>query len=73
MTTTEILDTLEKEQLYQSIGEEVKMILTESDLVKFAKLFPDSDKSEQLMSDTVGMVEKTKIVPLTEEAVERAG
>ena len=64
MTTTEMLDAIEKELLYDTIGDIVKSVLTESDLVKFARFKPDISVGKTLLDSTVALVEKTKVVPV---------
>ena len=68
MSTTEVLDAIEKELLYDRIGETVKSVLTESDLVKFARFKPDKAIGKKLFENTVALVEKTKIVPVDENS-----
>jgi len=68
MTTTEVLDTIEEELLFDKVGETVKSVLTESDLVKFARFKPDKAVGEKLFQNTVALVEKTKVVPLDENS-----
>ena len=60
----EVLDAIEKELLYDKIGETVKSVLTESDLVKFAKFIPEKTVGENLFESTVTLVEITKVVPV---------
>ena len=69
MTTTEVLGAIEKAGLQEKMGESVTDVLTESDLVKFARFIPDKSVGDKLISDTVAMVENTKIVP----AVKKSG
>lgn len=64
MTTTEMLDAIEKERLYDVIGDTVKSVLTESDLVKFARFKPEISVGKNLFDNTVSLVEKTKVVPI---------
>jgi len=68
MTTTEMLDAIEKEQLHDTIGYTVKSVLTESDLVKFARFKPDKTVSKKLLENTVDLVEKTKMVPVDDNS-----
>jgi len=68
MTTTEVLDAIEKELLYDKVGETVKSVLTESDLVKFARFTPVKTVGEKLFENTVALVEKTKVVPVDENS-----
>jgi len=64
MTTTEVLDAIEEGLLFDSIGDTVKSVLTESDLVKFARFKPEISVGKNLLDDTVALVEKTKVVPI---------
>ena len=64
MTTTEMLDAIENELLYDTIGDTVKSVLTESDLVKFARFKPELSVGRKLLDNTVALVEKTKVVPI---------
>ena len=70
MTTTEMLDVLEKDGLYKTIGETVQEVLTNSDLVKFARYIPEDSFANVLMKMTLKLVEDTKMVSETAESVE---
>lgn len=63
MTTSEMLAVLENDGLYKKIGETVQEVLTNSDLVKFARHIPKDSFATVLMEKTMKMVEDTKIVP----------
>ena len=65
MTTTEMLDVLEKDKLYEIIGETVQEVLTNSDLVKFARYVPEDSFATILMGKTLKLVQDTKMVPET--------
>lgn len=72
MTTTEVLDAIERAGLYEKIGEGVKEVLSESDLVKFARFIPNKSVGDRLISDTVTMVDKTKIVPVVNKSGQKS-
>ena len=68
MTTTEVLDAIDRAGLYEKIGDGVKEVLNESDLVKFARFIPNKSVGDRLISDTVTMVDNTKIVPVVKKS-----
>ena len=70
MTTTEMLALLEKDELYKTIGDTVQEVLTNSDLVKFARFIPEDSFATFLMEKTLKLVEDTKIVSETAELTE---
>lgn len=70
MTTTEMLAVLEKDGLYETIGDTVQEVLTKSDLVKFARYIPKDSFAKTLMEKTMKFVEDTKIVTQIAESAE---
>lgn len=70
MTTSEMLAVLENDGLYKKIGETVLEVLTNSDLVKFARYIPEDSFATVLMEKTLKLVEDTKIVPIEADSAE---
>ncbi len=63
-TTSETVELLSKQNVESSVASQVKGLLSESDLVKFAKFAPDDNASENNIELAYEIVETTKIIEL---------
>jgi hypothetical protein len=68
MTTTEVLDGLEKSELLKEDWECFEQLLTQSDLVKFAKYKPQTKTAKDHLQLAYEIVDSTKLI--LEEAEE---
>jgi len=63
MTSSQIIDTLRKNEETKAVNEQLSMILEVADLVKFANAKPLADDNEQAYRRAVDFVEATKPLP----------
>jgi hypothetical protein len=66
-TTAEIQKELQKSSLTKEQAQQFSRILSESDLVKFAKFIPDLESAHALVSEAKQFVEATKPEPIAED------
>lgn len=60
-TTAEILSDIEKQRLSENLKNNIKHLLTLSDLVKFAKQEPTAEQCQQILDDAIDFVNQTKL------------
>ncbi len=73
LTTGQTLQSLELSDISGSAIGSLSGILGECDLVKFARLLPDTDDAGELISRSKGFVRETGIVPTVERGAVAAG
>jgi hypothetical protein len=59
-TTVEILELLKERNLEKTVIEKIKIVLEETDLVKFAKVIPERTLADRLEKEILDIVELTK-------------
>ena len=70
MTSSQIIDTLKKNEETQAVNEQMEMILEVADIVKFANARPLADDNEVAFQRAVNFVEATRPVPQLEKKEE---
>ncbi|MBO4804349.1 MAG: cell wall anchor protein [Muribaculaceae bacterium] len=70
MTSTQIIDTLKKNEETKAVNEQLEMILEVADIVKFAKVRPLADDNEVAFQRAVNFVEETRPIEQPEKKEE---
>ncbi len=70
MTSTQIIDTLRRNDETKAVNRQLREILEMADFVKFAKMRPLPDDNEQVMRHAVTFVQETKPEEKTPETAE---
>lgn len=70
MTTDEVLDQLAAAKLSKEMMAEIRTMLAEADLVKFAKVIPSVSDNERVIPKAMDIVERTKPAPMPVPEVE---
>ena len=70
MTSSQIIDTLKKNEETKAVNEQMEMILEVADIVKFANARPLADDNEVAFQRAVNFVEATRPVPQLEKKEE---
>ena len=70
MTSSQIIDTLKKNEETKAVNEQMEMILEVADIVKFANARPLADDNEVAFQRAVNFVEATRPVPQPEKKEE---
>ncbi|WP_407401014.1 cell wall anchor protein [Sodaliphilus sp.] len=73
MTSTQIIDTLKKNDETRAVNEQLSMILEMADVVKFANVRPLADDNEMAFKRAVNFIEATKPLPVADAKGKKGG
>ena len=62
MTTTDVLDGLSREDVFEEDYDLFQMFLDRCDLVKFAKMIPTAEENEEILRLAYEIVDRTKVL-----------